>query len=91
MLLVKCPEGTFFNDEEECIPCPEGTYQDDEGKTACINCPEGTWTLGNQAANQTECIGMFNSVCIHFIVLTKLLDARATLPKIFSTRAWISG
>ncbi|XP_028391279.1 sushi, von Willebrand factor type A, EGF and pentraxin domain-containing protein 1-like [Dendronephthya gigantea] len=53
---VKCPEGTFFNDEEECIPCPEGTYQDDEGKMACIHCPEGTWTLGNQATNQTECI-----------------------------------
>jgi hypothetical protein len=55
---VKCTEGTFFNDEEECIPCPVGTYQDVEGATSCSHCPEGTWTLDNQATNITDCIGM---------------------------------
>ena len=59
--LVKCPEGTFYNEEEECIPCPEGTYQDGRGHTSCINCPEGTWTIGEQATNRTECIGMANA------------------------------
>ncbi|KAM9626953.1 thyroglobulin isoform 1-T1 [Trichechus inunguis] len=52
---VKCPEGSYFQDEQ-CVPCAVGFYQERAGGSACVPCPVGRTTMSAGAFSQTHCV-----------------------------------
>ncbi|KAJ8047433.1 hypothetical protein HOLleu_06428 [Holothuria leucospilota] len=59
-----CPQGTYSNGLNECIPCPKGGFYQDEigsysnipGQLVCKKCAKGTYVNRTRGTSQKDCI-----------------------------------